>query len=322
MIRIPSGELEYDFKEDRHLRNGEPFTGTTYDVHPNGVLAAESEFRHGLLWGVARDWYLNGAPEAEYEFRYGLLWGGTRAWYSNGRLSYEGHFLRDVKHGIAQAWDKEGRLKEESYCEYGIVIYEKKWNEEGVLVHDHQLKEGDSDYESLQRCREVYSKEEPEGAGASSSEFQWSRKANLIRVPSGEIEYDFKQGIYLRGGEPFTGVAFGLYPYGSLEAESEFRDGLSWGVGRSWRPNGQLSSEAYFMRDVRHGIAREWDEEGRLEEESYCEYGIVIYEKKWNEEGVLVHDYQLKEGDSDYESLQFHRKVYGKGRDRPRYVSE
>jgi antitoxin component YwqK of YwqJK toxin-antitoxin module len=134
----------------------------------------------------------------------------------------------------------------------------------------------------------------------------------MIRIPSSELEYDPKAGTYLRGGEPFTGTAYTLYPSGALEAESEFRYGLSWGLGRGWHPNGQLSSEAYFMRDVQHGIAREWDEAGRLEEESYCEYGIVIYEKKWNEEGVLIEDYHLKEGDRDYESLQLRRAVYGK----------
>lgn len=158
----------------------------------------------------------------------------------------------------------------------------------------------------------MYGKEEPEGASASSPEFQWSRKANLIRVPSSELEYDEDEAIYLRDGEPFTGIAYELYPSGALEGESEFRDGLSWGVGRGWHPNGQLSSEGHAFKDVQHGIAREWDEQGRLEEESYCEYGIVIYEKKWNEEGVLIEDYQLKESDPDYEELQRLWELYGK----------
>ena len=145
MIRVPSSELEYDFKAAIHLRNGEPFTGTAYSLHANGNLAEETEFRDGLRWGISRGWYRDGSP------------------------SEERHFLRDVRHGIARDWDKSGRLEEESCCEYGIVVYKKTWNKDGVLVENYQLKEGDRDFESLQQRREAYGNKSSEVPGSAST---------------------------------------------------------------------------------------------------------------------------------------------------------
>ena len=133
----------------------------------------------------------------------------------------------------------------------------------------------------------------------------------MKRVLAENISYGEDDGKYYCDGVPFTGIEVSLYPDGSLRSESEYQYGLGWGRARSWHPDGTLAYEAQFFRDVIHGAMREWHQNGQLITEVMCEYGITLSEKVWDEHGRLLKDYQLKEGDSDYRSLQTFRRVYG-----------
>jgi hypothetical protein len=133
----------------------------------------------------------------------------------------------------------------------------------------------------------------------------------MNRVPMSELRHDSLESIYLRDGEPFTGTAYNLYPDGSVEGEIEYRYGLRWGVTRSWHEDGRPATEGHFLRDVQHGMAWEWDESGRVTEESCCEYGVVIYERAWDEDGDLTRDYRIEEGSRDFERLRKRRELAG-----------
>ena len=86
----------------------------------------------------------------------------------------------------------------------------------------------------------------------------------MTRVPAKEVSFSPDDGLYLRGGEPFTGTTFTVFPNGQIESESEYREGLTWGRCRSWYKNGQLYAESEFAQDVVHGTARNWSRDGVL----------------------------------------------------------
>jgi antitoxin component YwqK of YwqJK toxin-antitoxin module len=132
----------------------------------------------------------------------------------------------------------------------------------------------------------------------------------MRRVPAKSLSYP-GDGLYYLDGVPFAGVAYFPKPDGWVEGETEYRDGLRWGLVREWYRSGALAYEASFFRDAVHGRKREWHENGQLASDGGYEYGITVWEKKWDEQGRPIDDYRVRETDPDYKTIQHHRRVYG-----------
>ncbi|SEM25163.1 hypothetical protein SAMN05660976_04605 [Nonomuraea pusilla] len=60
-----------------------------------------------------------------------------------------------------------------------------------------------------------------------------------------------------------------------------------------------------------HGRAREWHRNGQLAEDGEYEYGITLWAKQWDENGVLEEDYTLTESESDHRTLLHFRALHG-----------
>lgn len=126
-----------------------------------------------------------------------------------------------------------------------------------------------------------------------------------------DLSWHEGHGLYTYHGIPFTGVAFTVGRSGALESETEYRDGLRNGVKRAWHADGSPAAEGTFRDDGLHGTYREWHPNGRLAVEQAGEHGILLSEKKWNEQGQLVTEYAIEEEGGDWQSLQLRRKLYG-----------
>jgi antitoxin component YwqK of YwqJK toxin-antitoxin module len=130
----------------------------------------------------------------------------------------------------------------------------------------------------------------------------------MKRVPEDSLDYP-GDGYYYLDDKPFTGVAFSLHEDGSLESETEYKHGLKWGLERHWFAPDKLESEAHMHRGVVHGRERLWHPNGKPKEEGDYEFGIALRRKKWDEDGTLVEDFELKETDSNYDLLQKFREL-------------
>ncbi len=139
--------------------------------------------------------------------------------------------------------------------------------------------------------------------------------AEVRRVLGSSLHYDERYGLYTLDGEPFTGVSYSVWPNGRLDSESELRDGLNWGVSRSWYSTGQPLGEATMRAGVLHGRSREWHTNGQFAEDGEYEYGIALWERKWDEAGALVEEYTLTEADRNFELLRSFRRTYGGSQD-------
>jgi antitoxin component YwqK of YwqJK toxin-antitoxin module len=64
-------------------------------------------------------------------------------------------------------------------------------------------------------------------------------------------------------------------------------------------------------QDQTSSRSREWHANGQLAEDGEYEYGIVLWEKQWDENGILTKDYALKEDDQDYRTLLRYRARHG-----------
>jgi antitoxin component YwqK of YwqJK toxin-antitoxin module len=130
----------------------------------------------------------------------------------------------------------------------------------------------------------------------------------MKRVPHSVLDYNEDDGLYYHDGLPFTGVSYTVGGNARLEGEAEYRDGVVWGLARSWHPSGLPASEAHCARGVWDGIRREWNESGRLRLEEAYEKGVCLCRKRWDEQGSLVEDYRLRESDPDFETLKLARE--------------
>lgn len=125
----------------------------------------------------------------------------------------------------------------------------------------------------------------------------------MKRVPASSLVYD--DGQYYLDGKPFTGVAYILEDNADwVQGEIEIKDGLESGVKREWWKPGKLMSEATWRGGALHGKLRSWHSNGQLDEEGEYEFGIPIWERTWDEDGELLEEYQLKEGEPNYAYLQ------------------
>lgn len=132
----------------------------------------------------------------------------------------------------------------------------------------------------------------------------------LPRVSLNDLWYDEHRGLYTLHGVPFTGVTFTI-EWGVLTFEAEYRDGLRSGLLRRWHRGEELAAGGTFLADTIQGIYREWHRNGQLALEQVGEYGILLSEKKWDEQGRLVKEYAIEEGTGDWESLQERREMFG-----------
>lgn len=113
----------------------------------------------------------------------------------------------------------------------------------------------------------------------------------MERVNYDDLETD-RDGIYYWKGEPFTGIAFEMYPNGQILSEDEMVDGIVDGFVREWYPSGERKLEGYGKLSERHSWSREWFQNGILKRETTAEDGARTKELIWNEEGQIVSQYE------------------------------
>lgn len=83
-----------------------------FDLISNGeqMLAVEENYLDDNLDGILTHYYENKQMYASYNYKFGKKDGIQRKWFDNGETMYEGSF------------------------EYGVLIYEKNWNESGEII--------------------------------------------------------------------------------------------------------------------------------------------------------------------------------------------
>jgi antitoxin component YwqK of YwqJK toxin-antitoxin module len=129
-LRVPIDKLEYD--NGCYFYDGIIFTGSGYELAPDGSLATEDEFEAG-----ARD-------------------GWTRSWNADGRLVHEGQIYAGRSHGIQRRWHDNGRLASEDHDQFGVTLTHKAWDEQGNLIESEAIDKAGEDYQEVLKIRALY----------------------------------------------------------------------------------------------------------------------------------------------------------------------
>src|SRR4051794_6650707 len=144
------------------------FTGVTRTWYPSGELRSEVGYRHGLRWGRGRDWYAGGQLACEGYFVSDSQHGTSREWHRDGTLALEtechhglvlrerewdegGVLLRDERtegprataadrsydpQSVRRAWYPDGSPEGEAVYEFGIMVSQREWTPDGILIED------------------------------------------------------------------------------------------------------------------------------------------------------------------------------------------
>lgn len=128
--RVPNDHLEYS---DRGLyrSDGQEFSGIGYTLYDGGWLDSETEYRHGVKWGLERRWFAPGQLESEAVMYRGVLSGKQRRWHEAGGLAEEADF------------------------ELGVRLRSTKWNPDGEVVETFELEESSTNRELLEKLRAI-----------------------------------------------------------------------------------------------------------------------------------------------------------------------
>jgi antitoxin component YwqK of YwqJK toxin-antitoxin module len=135
----------------------------------------------------------------------------------------------------------------------------------------------------------------------------------MQRVLSTELKYGEQDGLTYYDDDLFTGVGYTLHADGTLQDESEYREGSLHGVSRVWNSSGGLVEEAHWRFGIFDGSVRTWHDNGRLAKEEQYEQGILLSRKEWDENGTLTREFQLSESDPAYKALLRARELTGEG---------
>ncbi|MDC7235934.1 MAG: hypothetical protein PQJ58_22110 [Spirochaetales bacterium] len=115
-------------------------------------------------------------------------------------------------------------------------------------------------------------------------------------------DLDFWDGYYL-DEKPFTGIAYEKDSRGVILSEYTFVSGAESGPQKEFYSNGNKKELIHLYFGWHHGLSYEWYEDGTLKFESLLEYGIVIWQKQYDEKGKILLDYTLGKEDDDYKKL-------------------
>lgn len=129
----------------------------------------------------------------------------------------------------------------------------------------------------------------------------------MTRAPHASLA--FEEGLMMLDGTPFTGVGY-IERNGEVIEETDYRDGLKWGVSKTLFPGGKPYKHSRLFIGVRHGQHRQWHFNGQLAEEADYELGVVIRRKRWDEDGELIDDFEIDADDREYKSLETNRETY------------
>jgi hypothetical protein len=113
----------------------------------------------------------------------------------------------------------------------------------------------------------------------------------MIRVDFDELGFsDDGYGDLTYEGDAFTGIATETSIHGHLLSQCCYRLGKRHGPSLDWDENGTLRRERYHYVGSPTGPLREWNEQGHLRLEEIWELRILLWRRRWDENGMLVED--------------------------------
>ena len=143
LIEISEDSLKLDPQKGLVFYKGEPFTGTSVGLYPNGKNKVSIDFLKGKKQGFYRKWFEGGLLSFESEYVNGKKNGANKTWWRNGNLRSESYSVNGVSHGEQKQWYKSGaKFKVINIVKGKEEGLQQSWRENGKIYNNYEAKDG------------------------------------------------------------------------------------------------------------------------------------------------------------------------------------
>ncbi|MBW3127479.1 toxin-antitoxin system YwqK family antitoxin [Hymenobacter profundi] len=224
----PTGQVQYATTRDRD-QNAGPHRA----YHPNGKLAAEGQFHHGVRVGPWKMYYPSGALLSTGTYDNGDLVGEWLTYFEDGKVEYRTTYAGGERHGPTLSYNRLGELMLEKVYENGLPVRYRGPGPDGRPTGEY--------------------KPVPV-TGSLKTTFANGKTA---------AEETYRQG-------DTEGARTYYYSTGQVYRRIQHKDGVLSGLLTTYYPTGKPFEEEQYQHDKLHGRSRYYRPDGTPErEETY-----------------------------------------------------
>ncbi|BDD00956.1 toxin-antitoxin system YwqK family antitoxin [Persicobacter psychrovividus] len=129
--------------DDRAYYQGQPFSGSVYDLSMEADTVFKGEYQEGRPHGLVQKWYESGERQECRYFSDGLKDGPQVAFWKNGNKCFEYTAEREIYQGKLQEWNVDGQLIHLAHYKDGQEEGEQKlWYDNGKIRANYVIING------------------------------------------------------------------------------------------------------------------------------------------------------------------------------------
>jgi len=119
------------------------FSGTIFNLYPNGDTSMTGQYFNGLEQGVFKKWYPNKQLAESRFYHAGKKIGKHIGFWEDGKPKFEFYFSKGEHDGIANEWYSNGQAYKAFHYTMGYENGSQKiWWENGVIRANYVVKQG------------------------------------------------------------------------------------------------------------------------------------------------------------------------------------
>jgi antitoxin component YwqK of YwqJK toxin-antitoxin module len=142
-------------KEENYIKGKKNGLVLTY-FPQHGIVAVEYNYINDKKEGLWKEFFEDGKPKLLANYKDDLLQGEYTSWYANGKVNRKGQYEKGKSVGLWTTYTEEGQFKKmerykmgllefERIFENGLVVYEKDYTTNKVLIDKRKKAEDDSE---------------------------------------------------------------------------------------------------------------------------------------------------------------------------------
>ena len=140
---INSKDSFLQIHQDTVFFQDKKFSGTIFNLHPNGDTSMTAHYFNGLEQGDFKKWYPNKQLAESRSFQAGKKEGKHIGFWEDGKPKFEFYFTKGEHDGMANEWYSNGQAYKAFHYTMGYENgSQKMWWENGVIRANYEVKQG------------------------------------------------------------------------------------------------------------------------------------------------------------------------------------
>jgi len=140
---INSKDPSLQLHQDTLFFQDKKFSGTIFNLYPNGDTSMTGQYFNGLEQGVFKKWYPKRQLAESRSFEAGKKMGKHIGFWEDGKPKFEFYFTKGEHDGIANEWYSNGQAYKAFHYTMGYENgSQKMWWENGVIRANYVVKQG------------------------------------------------------------------------------------------------------------------------------------------------------------------------------------